>query len=154
MDGWRWGYRDILPATVLDALDVDDRAVRWAEMMAEPRPGDARIVGIDATDRVIGFVSTGLADADFAPPPAGAGELFALYVRDGWQGRGVGRALLAEARRALASAGFGVAVLWVFDGNERARHVYEAGGWRPDGATGVHRFDGGARAVLRYEIRP
>ena len=154
VEGWRWGYRSILPSSLLDALDIDGRTTRWAAMLSDPRPSDRRVVAVDEGGRIVGFVATGLADDDFAPPPEGAGELFAIYLRDGWQGRGVGRALLAEARRALASAGFGVAVLWVFEGNERARYVYEAGGWRPDGATGVHRFEGGERTVLRYGIQP
>ena len=136
------------------ALDVDERTARWTALLTDPRPGDRRVVAVDDGGPIVGFVATGAADDDVAPPPEGAGELFAIYLRDGWQGRGVGRALLAEARRALASAGFGVAVLWVFEGNERARYVYEAGGWRPDGATGVHRFEGGERTVLRYGIQP
>ena len=154
VEGWRWGYPDILPATVLDALDVDERATRWAAFLTDPRPGDRRVVAVDEGGRIVGFVATGAAGDDVAPPPEGAGELFAIYLRDGWQGRGVGRSLLRQARRALADGGFTTAVLWVFDANVRAREVYEADGWRPDGATGIHRFDGGERAVLRYEIRP
>jgi len=153
VEGWRWGYRDILPATVLDTLDVDERTARWTALLTDPRPGDRRVVAVDAGGPIVGFVATGAADDDVAPPPEGAGELFAIYLRDGWQGRGLGRGLLAAARRSLAEAGFAVAVLWVFDANERARRVYEAGGWRPDGATGVHRFEGGERAVLRYELQ-
>jgi GNAT superfamily N-acetyltransferase len=43
--------------------------------------------------------------------------------------------LMAEARDRLAEAGFGEAILWVLDGNDRARSFYEREGWSPDGAT-------------------
>ena len=42
---------------------------------------------------------------------------------------------MAEARRRLAEAGFSEAILWVLQGNDRARSFYEGEGWSPDGAT-------------------
>ena len=35
VEGWRWGYRDLLPATVLDALDVDEREAWWAANLTD-----------------------------------------------------------------------------------------------------------------------
>ena len=46
---------------------------------------------------------------------------------------GVGRMLMAEARRRLAEDGFSEAILWVLQGNDRARSFYEREGWEPDG---------------------
>ncbi len=65
----------------------------------------------------------------------GAGELYALYVESSWWGRGVGHALIGEARRLLVERGHGEAMLWVLAGNSRAQRFYRADGWRPDGAT-------------------
>ncbi|HVG63044.1 MAG TPA: GNAT family N-acetyltransferase [Hyalangium sp.] len=57
----------------------------------------------------------------------GPGELEQLYVRPGYQGRGVGRRLLAQAK-ALEPQGL---ELWVFQRNTRARTFYEAHGFQP-----------------------
>jgi hypothetical protein len=35
----------------------------------------------------------------------------------------------------LRDAGFGAAILWVLDGNDRAQRFYEIGGWQLDGAA-------------------
>lgn len=37
----------------------------------------------------------------------------------------------------LSAHGFGRIVLWVFEGNDRARRFYEAMGYTPDGATKI-----------------
>lgn len=50
-------------------------------------------------------------------------------------GEDIGRALMSSAIAQLADAGFSSATLWIVDKNWRARRFYEAGPWRPDGAT-------------------
>jgi GNAT superfamily N-acetyltransferase len=57
----------------------------------------------------------------------------ALYVDPDHWDRGVGRALLEDARARLAKHGFGQARLWVFAGNDRAERFYQHDGWTPDG---------------------
>ena len=149
IDGWRWGYRNILPAEVLDALSVEDREAIWLGALRQPVEGAHRFVAIE-DGRVVGFVSCGPADDDFAPPPPDAAEVHALYVREAAVGRGLGRALLGQATDAMRHDGVDLAVLWVFEANDRARRLYGAAGWRPDGTLGEHRFHGGTRPVLRY----
>jgi ribosomal protein S18 acetylase RimI-like enzyme len=81
---------------------------------------------------VIGFVTFGPSrDED----TVGLGEIYALYVDPGRYEAGVGRMLMAHARRRLKEQGFGAAVLWVLLGNERAASFYEREGWEPDGAV-------------------
>ncbi|MEA2478037.1 MAG: hypothetical protein QOC87_2236, partial [Actinomycetota bacterium] len=45
----------------------------------------------------------------------------------------IGVALMDVAMGELRKRGFTSGVLWVLEGNARARRFYEAGGWRPDG---------------------
>jgi GNAT superfamily N-acetyltransferase len=150
VEGWRWGYRDLLPADVLDALRIEGREEMWIGALTDPREGQECFVADVEPGRVIGFVATGPADDDFAAPPSGAGEVYAIYLRHAVQGTGVGRALFARATEAMRSFGFSTAVLWVFEANAMARRFYEAAGWAPDGAVSLHRFQGGERPVLRY----
>jgi len=149
VEGWRWGYRDILPAEHLASLSIDEREADWHQGLIDPAPGSARFVAIDDAG-VVGFAGIGLADDDFAPPPSGAAELYAIYVREAAKRTGVGRALIERATDAMRANGSRHAVLWVFEANDRARRFYEAVGWSPDGARAEHRFDGGSRPVLRF----
>ena len=73
-----------------------------------------------------------------------------LYVRPDASGRGSGRALLEAAQDALRDAGHREATLWTGSENHRPRALYEAAGWRLDGAE--RRFDylGVELVNLRY----
>lgn len=68
-------------------------------------------------------------------PPGGTINLWQLFVRPPWQGRGVGpqlmRAAVAEARR----RGFTRLRLWTPRDAARARRFYEREGWTTTGST-------------------
>jgi GNAT superfamily N-acetyltransferase len=134
---WQEAYRRLIPDEYLDALDPRDRAARYtfeAEDPAAPTTVVAIVGGQVPPERIAGFVTFCTSrDAD-AP---GLGEIVALYVDPDRYRGGVGRLLMAEARRRLRDAGFTDALLWVLDGNDRATRFYEREGWNPDGATRV-----------------
>jgi GNAT superfamily N-acetyltransferase len=62
------------------------------------------------------------------------GWIWALFVRPGHEGRGIGRALFATACEALAAAGFRTLHLST-DPDTRAARFYRAAGWREAGRT-------------------
>lgn len=167
---WQEAYRGLIAAEFLDALDPGERAGRYAFEASDPavpttvlaveagegavggpsrarsregRPGSPGTPG----ERILGFVTFGPSRDEDAP---GRGEVYALYVDPDRYRGGVGRLLMAEARRRLRAASFTEAILWVLDGNDRAARFYEGEGWRPDGAhrkehpygvvSNVHRF--------------
>ena len=126
---WRAAYRGLLPDAVLDALDEDAEAAEWGAYVGAPPPG-GRLRVADHDGVVVGYARVEPSpDAD----AAGAGEVAGLYVDVPWWGRGIGRALLADAVAGLRAAGHDEIVLWHFVGNERARRAYEAAGFAPDG---------------------
>ena len=131
---WQEAYRGLIPDEFLDALDVQERASRYTFESLDP-DGPATLLAVqegeDCGEVILGFVTFCRSrDAD-APDH---GEIVALYVDpDRYEG-GVGRMLMAEARRRLWEAGFAEALLWVLDGNDRAARFYEGEGWAPDGA--------------------
>ena len=94
---------------------------------------------------------------DLARKPSVA-VLWALRVRDGWRGRGIGRALVAAAERAAASAGAWEAELAVAADNPRARELYERLGYRvvcrEDAVHAVTGRPCGVLDVLRRRLGP
>jgi GNAT superfamily N-acetyltransferase len=99
-------------------------------------------------DGVVGFTSTHTAEEE-----EGLGVLATLYTRPSAWGRGAGRALLDAALAALRAQGCREAILWTEERNARARHVYDAGGWRLDGAVREREWQGAPLRELRYRRR-
>jgi GNAT superfamily N-acetyltransferase len=136
---WRWAYADVVAEE--DMITVDDRVERWTG-----RPADGAWVA-EVDGRVVGVVQVH-PDAD---DPA-AGLLHGLNVEPAAQGAGLGTALYEHALEQLRAAGFGHAVLWVFEGNGHARGFYERRGWTADGATGT--AAGAPELRYRKDLRP
>ena len=115
-------YAGIFPPN--DPFPWEQTLARWqhfaGELVVAERDAPAELVGFVAFDR---------------------SELHALYVLPEQWGHGVGARLLAAAG--------GVSVLWVLEGNARARRFYEQHGWEPDGVQRAHPTSAGV-VELRY----
>jgi GNAT superfamily N-acetyltransferase len=130
---------------VLAGLDEEERAGRWAGVLADT---DA-LVAQDARG-VAGF--TALAVPARELHETGVGEITALYVDPPrWRG-GVGRALVDAAAAELRDQGCDVAVLWTFEASEGGRAFYRALGFEPDGARAMHARTGVAQVRLRARL--
>jgi ribosomal protein S18 acetylase RimI-like enzyme len=124
---WQEAYAGLMPAEFLAGLDPRDRAGRYRFESVE---GPTTLLAVSG-EPLLGFVTFGESrDAD----ARGLGEVYALYVDPAHHRGGVGRLMMVEARRRLAVDGFTEAILWVLDGNDRAREFYEREGWVADGA--------------------
>lgn len=97
------------------------------------------------TEEVVGYVSLRSGDGE-------TGDIRSLYVHPSRWSRGFGRALLALALETLSASGCREAVLWTEERNERPRRIYEAAGWRLDGATRVRDFLDCRIREVRYRI--
>ena len=64
-----------------------------------------------------------------------------------------GEPVIQRVEEWLRSAGFGEAILWVLEGNDRAERFYRAGGWEHDGGSKVDNFQGATVTELRYRKR-
>ena len=85
---------------------------------------------------VVGFTMVGPVDGyDFIDEARSLGAeeevavLHSIHVDPAWIGQGIGKDLLSVSVDHLRSAGFRTAVLDTDATNERARRLYEAGGW-------------------------
>jgi ribosomal protein S18 acetylase RimI-like enzyme len=125
VEAWREAYAHLIPAEALARLSVDQRELRWKELLAIP--GSVTFVATDA-GRVGGFATSGPGRDEDSPRDL---ELPSIYVLASHYGTGAGQNLLNAA---LAGR---PAYLWVADDNPRARAFYERNGFHPDGRTKV-----------------
>ena len=124
---WRETYRGLLPDSYLDALTPSGRESIWRRILALPAEERSVLVIAGEGGEIAGFASGG-------PHREGAewaGEVYTLYLRRAYQGRGLGRALFATLVARLRAQGVNSLILWVLATNERARGFYAALGGQP-----------------------
>jgi len=116
---WKTAYQGLLPDSVIDEriAALPARAEKTKETIAAS--GDCFIATVGGV--VIGFCRYGACRNDTYPDD---GEIYAIYVLKGYNGTGVGRALLSAAIDELRQRGCRAMVLNCLQGNP-SRSFYE-----------------------------
>ncbi|HTC94741.1 MAG TPA: GNAT family N-acetyltransferase [Terriglobales bacterium] len=142
---WQAAYRTLLPDDYLDQLRPEDRAQNYDFATLDPlKP--RTIVAVEE-GLIQGFATTAPAREPDLP---NYGELWAIYVDPGQWGRGLGMALVSDARARLLELGFRNAMLWVLRGNVRAERFYQIDQWVPDGLCRTDSMWGATVNEVRY----
>jgi GNAT superfamily N-acetyltransferase len=129
IDAWRTTYAGIIDESYLAGMSLDENKGRWDRILALGIDDPKRVSLVATVDeRVIAFASGGPARGDNPPTD---GELFALYMLAGYQGRGYGKRLFDTFVRSMARIGFRSLMVWVLKENRsggfyRAMHGIEA----------------------------
>ncbi len=132
-------YADLVAPTALTFGDGGALGEWWAERWRWEKDTHRLTVAVE-DDTVVGFTYLG------PSPAAGVRELYAIHVDPARVGTGVGRMLMADALPYLGPR----AVLWVLEGNARARRFYEKAGWVADGETRQAPMGGEVTHQVRY----
>lgn len=96
-------YKGILPDAHLANFTIEKRERFWADTLAAPEPRMVTLVGFDPDTGVLGFISggnerTGQLECD--------GELYAIYILQAAQRRGLGTLLVKRFVHELRGLGF------------------------------------------------
>ncbi|HQZ34814.1 MAG TPA: GNAT family N-acetyltransferase [Ilumatobacteraceae bacterium] len=163
IEGWRSGYRGLLPDEFLDAPEfAQQRIDRWRSWTWADGLIDGQVFVGELRGRVVGFAicarereQPACDSINVQTPSASAsnrGEVLAFYLHpDAW-GSGVAPALMARCHEYLCDLGYTEAVLWVLRDNPRARRFYENAGWSATGREMM--FDGPQTAAKLAEPLP
>jgi ribosomal protein S18 acetylase RimI-like enzyme len=119
VDTFRHTYRGIISDAFLDTMSCKQSTDR---ILRRLRSGACCFVAEDADGKIVGFADGGRErDGD----PEYAGEMYSLYVRPAWHGRGVGKALVEATVSELCASGRCPIIVWVLEANTNARRFYE-----------------------------
>jgi ribosomal protein S18 acetylase RimI-like enzyme len=125
VDTWRLTYKDILPAAYLERMQVHRHENQRSRLMHAP--GVRHFVAVEpSAGEVVGFAACGPTRGE----KAASGEVYELYVQNGFQGRGLGRRLFRAAQDRLARDGHEAMIVWVLDQNPNFGFYPRMGGWR------------------------
>jgi L-amino acid N-acyltransferase YncA len=125
VDTWRTAYKGILTEEFLSNMSSDQSRHMWETILLDPKSQDAVYVAEDSSKHVVGFVSCGpYRDND----PLYKGEIYALYVLQEGQKRGIGRQLMQAAVTSLKNRGFNSMIAWVLADNPSSQFYERLGG--------------------------
>jgi ribosomal protein S18 acetylase RimI-like enzyme len=139
VDTWRTTYPGIMPAEVLANLSYAARERIWrrnletagqdgtVHYVAEHTAPDASDAARSPSGEIVGFAGGG---PDLSGDPDHTGQVYAIYLLEPYQRRGVGRQLFCAVTRRLAEAGMRSLLVWVAAQNP-SRRFYEALGGVP-----------------------
>ena len=144
VDSWRSTYAGIVPAEHLAGLDYGAREANWHRILADRRQN--AFVAEDRDGRVVGFSSGGPERSGDTAYPA---ELYAIYLFQSHQRRGLGRRLTAALADWFLNRGWQSMLLWVLRGQSVPRLL--RGARRRAGQAGddLHRRRRAGRDRLR-----
>lgn len=122
VDSWRTTYRGMLPDEYLDGLSVEYHTRNWQGLLRDEQGQEFTYVAETEGGEVVGFVTGGVERTNH---PEYAGELYAIYLLEGYQGQGLGRRLAGTLGRQMLAKGMPSMLVWVLSTNP-ARGFYEA----------------------------
>lgn len=122
-ESWQTSYRGILPDTVLDRIDVGQRADSRRRILRDR--SILTLVAYDVTHGdIVGFCDAG-PSRRHAPQPA---EIYALYMVHHAKRHGLGQDMFERTQSYFAAQGVRSLIIWVLDNNHHARGFYAAMG--------------------------
>lgn len=127
VDTWRTTYPGIVADSFLQSLCYQEREVRWRELLGLTEAGERYTYVAEEEGLVIGYISGG-AERNGQDPDY-AGEIYAIYIDQRFQSRGIGRQLVTALAKSLVAAGLTSMLVWVLAENP-ARAFYERLGGR------------------------
>jgi ribosomal protein S18 acetylase RimI-like enzyme len=128
VDSWRSTYRGIVPDSVLDSLNYDEREQMWRRAITDSLSQQFVYVAESMRGEIVGFVAGGPErTGDY---PDHTGEIYAIYLHESAQGRGLGRGLMETGIRALLDQGHRSMLIWALTENPFCGFYRRLGGER------------------------
>jgi GNAT superfamily N-acetyltransferase len=131
---WRWGYRDVLPAQVLDAITDEAAAEAWRAAISEPPTPQHRVLVALEGEHAVGFAAFGPTDErEDVDPDEPTVAVATVLVEPRWQRRGHGSRLLAALADHVRGDAVARVVVWIPEADTTMREFLIGAGWAPDG---------------------
>ena len=127
VDSWRTTYTGLVPDDYLSQLSSEQREQTWRDILSTHGAAEFLFVAEAQAGNVIGFTSGG-------PERSGntvyKGELYAIYLLEEYQRKGIGRQLAQAIAKRLVQEGLHSLLVWVLADNPSKDFYSALGGQR------------------------
>ncbi len=142
VDGWRTTYKGIVPDTYLDNLSYESREQIWTSGIEQNNV----YIAEDDNGQIVGFASGGKERT--GKYDGYVGELYAIYLLEGQQGKGFGRKLVQTVVDDLKEKKLNSMLIWALKENPACRFYEALGGKEID--TAEIEIDGKKLSEIAY----
>lgn len=122
VDTWKTAYRGIVDDNYLNNLSYEEREKGWRQF---PFNNSFVYVAEDDAHNIIGFAAAG---PERESTPMYQGELYAIYIYQEHQSKGVGSVLFRSILKNLEQSGINSLLLWVLSDSPYQRFYEKHGG--------------------------
>ncbi|GIO23537.1 GNAT family N-acetyltransferase [Oceanobacillus sp. J11TS1] len=93
VESWQTTYRGIMSNSILQQLSMEVKKEKWRNIIQAG--GSTTLVAVDAGEEVVGYLNMSIKKESAGS--ARVGEVTSAYLLEGWQRKGIGKALLLES---------------------------------------------------------
>lgn len=119
---WLTTYRGLMPDEHLDKLSYEDKELKYRELLQNPIKDKFTFVAESNAGNVVGVVIAGL---ERTGNTIYKGEIYAIYLLEDYQRKGLGKKLFREAIEWLQGQKINSLLVWVLAGS-KFRTFYES----------------------------
>ena len=127
VDSWRTTYTGVVPDDFLAQLSYEQRERTWRDVLSAHGATEFVFVAEAEASNIVGFAHGG-------PERSGntdyKGELYAIYLLEAYQRKGIGRQLAQAIAKRLVEEGLDSMLVWVFVNNPSQDFYSALGGHR------------------------
>lgn len=120
VDSWKTTYKGIIAAAYLDKLSMEEHRNRWEKRLSYPEPGEGVLIAENERGQICGFLDYGV---DRETGRVHEAELYAVYLLQSEQRKGIGRLMFGVLLEELRNKGYRSLIVWVLEQNP-AVHFY------------------------------
>lgn len=126
VDTWRTTYRGMVPDEHLANLSYEQRENGWYQILDRAQEGGSftYIAEVECGE-IVGFANGGV---EHTGDPVYRGELTAIYIRQSYQGQGIGRRLVQIVAERLVQLDINSMLVWVLVDNPACQFYAALGG--------------------------
>ncbi len=125
VDTWRTTYRGIVPDEYLANLSYERRANAWYQSLKYSSEDGNFIYVAEDVGEIVGFADGG---PERTQDPIYKGELYAIYILQTYQRKGLGRCLVQTISAKLSRLNIDSMLVWVLADNPACQFYLELGG--------------------------
>lgn len=154
VDTWRTGYRNLLPAPIIESLSAESVAPAWAQAVEAPPTGQHHVLVAQEQQWLVGFAAVAPVDSaeEGIADVSHTAQIAPLLVEPRWGHRGHGSRLLAAAVDHARDDGFTRLITWVPSGDGASLSFYRSAGWDTDGFARILDTGAGEMREIRLHV--